>query len=888
MSVILGVLLIALTGAGVAGWFWRRTRNPGRHRVLRDTTHLGPFVNLHLLSDKGGMAKIHRATNSETKRDCVLKVLRSEMLGSPEVVKKFRREADILQSIKQSAPDAPVVSVYSTGTISTSFVELPYIEMEYIPGGIDLSDYIRNHQHVDPQIAATIVTQVVQALRGADGIAVHRDLKPGNIMLANGDPRRVIVCDFGVAKEMDSRSVSRNAYGTAAYMAPEQCVPDGRVSRATDVYALGVIWYRMLTGSLLFDDPNPLVVMHSHVERDPRPEIEANVPEPYRQILVRMLAKNPAERPGFDEMEQVLHDPVRRFACPLKAVDDSVDQTAILIPKGQVSHPGGGRVAAQKPRNIRRAIPYATVGGTVCILSAVWLTGGFSQDVQWEVRSEPPGAEVRVDGHIAGPTPLTVALTPGDHHVRMELEGYNPVDSSIKVRRGENGTLVKSLIPAVAPPPAGEKWEVSSAPSGAEVQVDDRSAGHTPLTVLLTPGEHSVRLALEGFKSFNSTAKVQPGQAGALHAALTPLPASLTLTSSPPGAAVVVDGESRGATPVTMEIERPGKLKVTASLAGFAPQERLILVSAGKPATAVFNFVKERGWLTVHSVRAAADVWLDDTRLVCVTPCERVPLPVGSYVLTMRARGFREFRTTIEIQHDSERLVDVSLEEATPARGLLTVNVQPDGAVVQVDGVRVGQTPLVEWNLAPGDHTLSVTAPGLRPLEKHLEIAPGKTEMVSGALALAASVVEIISEPPGFDVHFDGVPRGKTPLTLADQSPGRHSIALVDGGRLRWQGEVTLDGSREREVVRAVVAADPPRPLVNGSISVNVTVQGKPGWGTVMVNGKSVGNSPVLLKDLEPQEYRIRVQRPGFQRKEEVVTLFSGERKLVTVDIVPE
>lgn len=772
MSVTLGILLIALAGTCVAGWLWWRKRKDGRPRVLRDTTHLGPFVNLSLLSDKGGMAKIHRATNSETKRECVLKVLRSEMLGNPEVVKKFRREADILQSIKKSAPDAPVVSVYSTGTISTSFVELPYIEMEYIPGGTDLSDYIRNRKHVDPQIAATIVAQVVQALRCADGIAVHRDLKPGNIMLANGDPCRVIVCDFGVAKEMDSRSVSQSAFGTAAYMAPEQCLPDGRVTRATDVYALGVIWYRMLTGSLLFDDPNPLVVMRSHVERDPRPELEARVPEPYRQLLMRMLAKNPAERPGFVEMEKALPEPGRRFGCELKPFDVDDELTAILRRPGPPTSLGVKSASPRRPRDLRRVAAFAIGGGALCILAIMWFA----------FRGTPP---------VKSPSPPTAGEKPRD--------------------------------PA-PPAPAGERWEVSSTPSGAEVRIDDRIAGHTPLTVALTPGDHRVRTALEGYEPFDSSAKVEAGKGGALHTALTPLPTTLTFTSSPSGAEVMLDGAARGATPTKMESVRAGKYKVTASLDGFSPQERWIVVRGGQHATVAFNFQQERGWLSVHCVRAAADIVLDDTRLVGVTPIDRLPLPVGSYVLVARAPGFPEYRTTIEIQRGSERLVEVSLE-------------------------------------------------------KPPEVAPRK----------AASIVEIISEPQGFDVHFDGVLRGKAPLTLTDLPHGRHSVALVQGGRLRWQGEVTLDGSREREVVRAVVAPEvESRAVVNGSISVNVTVQGKPGWGIVMVNGKIVGNSPVLLKDLEPLEYRIRVQRPGFKRTETVVTLTSGERKLVTVDIVPE
>lgn len=882
-SLIPGILLVALGAGGVFGWSWWRKHRTRQPRMVRDTTHLGPFVNLSLLSDKGGMAKIHRATNSETKRDCVLKVLRSEMLGNSEVVKKFRREADILQSIKQASPDAPVVTVFSTGTISTSFVELPYIEMEYIPGGTDLSDFIRNHQRIDPQVAAKIVAQIVQALRCAEGIAVHRDLKPGNIMLANGDPGRVIVCDFGVAKDLDSRSVSQSAYGTAAYMAPEQCIPDGRVTRATDVYALGVIWYRMLTGTLLFDDPNPLVVMRSHVEVDPRPLIEANVPEPFRDLLLRMLAKDPAERPGFDEMEHALQEPVRKFEGVPAPTDDSRAQTEILKRSGPSPFAGAASAPRRSPWEVRRV---AGIGGAaLCVLGIIW----FAFHQMHPVTPAAPGKPV-------APAALGASGTPGPSGV--SAAPATPIAPVVPAPTSPppappmgTAETPRSKVPPLRPP-AGEAWEVTSAPSGAAVRVDGAIAGQTPLTVTMPAGDHTVRVTLEEHAPFESATRVQPGKGGKIHAALTPLTASLTVASSPAGAEIVFDGAVQGAAPVSVGGISAGRYLVKATLEGYPPQERWLILHGGQQTTTSFSFELERGFLSVRCDQAEADIFLDTTRLIGVTPVARLPLPVGTYTLTAHARGYRDFRTTVTIERGAERLVEIPLEAAAATESFLTVDVEPAGALVQVDGAKAGLTPLVGWKLVPGNHLLVVTSPGRRPLERRVLVAAGATASVTGTLGAGASTLEIVSDPPGFGVLFDGVlQQGTTPLTLADQPLGRHRVALVQGGRLRWQGEVTLDGAREREVVRAVVAAEEtsPQPVgVNGSISVNVTVLGKPGWGAVAINGKVVGNSPVLIKDLEPQEYTIRVQRPGFQRAEMVVTLASGERKLVTVDIVPQ
>lgn len=196
---IFAVLLLILYKVFIAGF------GSGGDPTKPTSTQLGPYRNLSLLSDKGGMAKVYRAFNSEAGRECVLKVLRSEMLGDADTVKKFQREAEILQSIKRQHPEAPVVSVYTSGTISTQFSELPFIELEYIPGKTDLADYLKQHGKMISSLVESVVVQIIRALLAAhDTGAIHRDLKPGNILLYDGDPKRLVVCDFGVAKQVDS------------------------------------------------------------------------------------------------------------------------------------------------------------------------------------------------------------------------------------------------------------------------------------------------------------------------------------------------------------------------------------------------------------------------------------------------------------------------------------------------------------------------------------------------------------------------------------------------------------------------------------------------------------------------------------------------------------
>ncbi len=296
---ILGVFVVAAMAVLVTLLYLKSKANP----TATSLTQLGPYRNLTLLSEKGGMAKVYKAYNSEANRECVLKVLRAELLGDSDVVRKFLREGETLQQIKHQYPDAPVVNVYTTGTISTNLIELPFIELEYIPGKTDLSDFIEMNGKLDPRIAEIIIVQILRALSAAHSMGtIHRDLKPGNVLLYNGNPEKVVICDFGVAKRVDSKSVTMGGFGTVAYMAPEQCDGQGNISQSTDIYALAVLWYELLTGQRLFDDENPFILMQKHRENDPEPLIRNNIPENCQNIMLHMLAKNPANRPSVEQI----------------------------------------------------------------------------------------------------------------------------------------------------------------------------------------------------------------------------------------------------------------------------------------------------------------------------------------------------------------------------------------------------------------------------------------------------------------------------------------------------------------------------------------------------------------------------------------------------------
>ncbi len=484
---VLVTLLIVLMRKGNAG-------GPGI-----SLTQLGPYRRMTLLSEKGGMAKVYKAYNSEAGRECVLKVLRPEQLGDPEIVKRFRREGEILQTIKQQVPEAPVVNVFTMGTISTQLAEAPFIEMEYIPGDMDLADTIKARGHLTPDEAAKIVAQIIRALAAAhERGVIHRDLKPSNVLLYNGDLERIVVCDFGVAKRVDSKSVTVGGFGTVAYMSPEQCEGSENITPASDIYSLGILWYEMLTGKRLFDDENPFVLMQKHKEDDPTQSLVENAPEQYRFLLSRILEKAQEKRPGLEDILAELPvealqlqrydtppEPamVKRYTVPAIGGTERVNRTLavllsillafLLIVMGfefsksfqseksvtqiKVStptpHPTFETIAYYPTPTLGSVAPFITVTPSIPVPAPSAMASLNSAHLT--VHPEPADARVRIL-NISPKFEQGMELEPGRYQIEVSANDYETSTVWIDLKEGEERDykpILKKQTPAATPAP---------------------------------------------------------------------------------------------------------------------------------------------------------------------------------------------------------------------------------------------------------------------------------------------------------------------------------------------------------------------------------------------------------------------------------------------------
>ena len=264
---------------------------------MADSTHIGRYKILKEIG-QGGFAKVYKAHDTRLDQDVALKVIAGASAREADFVRRFQQEARIAFNLHHSN----IVRVYDFGDDSGTL----YLAMAFIGKGRTLRDLLSEQGPLPLKQALPILSQLADALDylgQRNPPLIHRDVKPANVLLeGEGGNLRVVLADFGLVRRTEASTdltESGSVLGTVDYMAPEQVQPErwSGITPLADVYALGVIAYEMLTGHLPFEG-DLLTVLHAHAYAEPPSplEFDPNLGDNLSKVLLRALAKPPAER----------------------------------------------------------------------------------------------------------------------------------------------------------------------------------------------------------------------------------------------------------------------------------------------------------------------------------------------------------------------------------------------------------------------------------------------------------------------------------------------------------------------------------------------------------------------------------------------------------------
>ncbi len=338
------------------------TQAPGV-RLLSGRYRLGEVLGY------GGMAEVYRARDVRLDRDVAIKLLRSDLARDPSFQARFRREAQSAAALNHPM----VVPVYDTGTDDKHDPPLPYIVMEYVEGRT-LREVLTHEGRLTQRRAIEIVIDVCAALDYSHRQSiVHRDIKPGNVMITRDGSVKVM--DFGIARAIaqSTATVTQTAavMGTAQYLSPEQARGE-KVDARSDLYSTGVVLYELLTGQPPFQGDSPLAVAYQHVGEDavPPSDLESDLAADVDAVAMKALAKNPANRyqsagEMADDLSRLLSGR-RVLATPLLR-----EPTPRPAPPSRRQRP---KRPPRQPLSRRRV----ALGVLLVLLAAAAVTGGLS------------------------------------------------------------------------------------------------------------------------------------------------------------------------------------------------------------------------------------------------------------------------------------------------------------------------------------------------------------------------------------------------------------------------------------------------------------------------------------------------------------------------------
>ncbi len=731
---------------------------------------------------RGSMGVVYKGFDPIIGRTVAIKTMLPQGVSQQEFEEykaRFQREAQAAGVLAH--PN--IITVYDFGEDNGVL----YLAMEFLEGK-SLEAVVQEQNILSIETILPIYDQVCGALDHAhQHKIVHRDVKPANIMILQSG--LVKVTDFGIAKMMSmGMTQAGQVLGTPNYMSPEQ-VKGRSIDGRSDIFALGVILYELVTGEKPFGGLNITTVIYKIINENPIPprELDASIHAGLSYVITKALAKNVDER--YQTCAELAQD-LRNYrnlggavpgpgtllmkASPVR-VEGAESAPLQAAPPAQDRYQGPSGPAASQGSSILKAPPPPTS------------ETAEPAPMPWAPPEPPVGPRQTAPSRI-GDAPIASSLNVRD------ISLAPPRQQSIPQVVWVLGALVVVAILGVLgylfvlrpkpqlqlPPPTPQVVTTPSTPTtpvehgatggitgtvgqlavnanvkGAKISVDGRTdpSWLTPYTISnLSAGNHTVTISGGGYGDYRQSVRVEGGKTvsiqGTLSASQTPPPTTnnplannppepkpaagagqLTVSANVAGAKISIDDKSQPGwvTPYTISGLSAGPHNVVISMDGYDNFTQSVTIGNGQTITLVGNLSAPKAELDIVTIPKGFEVLIDG-KSYGLSPVSAL-LPIGNHTYAVKQPGSEPEDTVYKLTSGIHKIT-VTLGESM-ATGIVEVRTTPPGATVVADGAHIsGQTP-TSFRLAVGTHTLVVSMPGYLPQQQQITVSQNATTPVS-------------------------------------------------------------------------------------------------------------------------------------------------------------
>ncbi|GAB4299165.1 MAG: hypothetical protein Kow0090_14630 [Myxococcota bacterium] len=875
-----------------------------------------PFGKYYLLDrvNVGGMAEVFRAKIygvEDFERLIAIKRILPNIAEDEEFITMFIDEAKIAVQLTH----ANIAQIYDLGKVDDSY----FIALEYVHGK-DLRaiwDRLRKKGEFMPSdMAAFIIHKVCEALdyahrkkdkNGKDLNLVHRDVSPQNILVSYEGEVKVI--DFGIAKaaRKSTKTQAGILKGKFGYMSPEQ-VRGLPIDRRSDIFAIGVVLYELVTGERLFVGASDFSTLEKvrNVEIVPPTTYNKSLPKEIEDVILKALAKDTEERYQWaSEMAMSLQKFILSFEKPytgqelanfmktifaadiarerkkLKAFDemgvpeprrDSEDSTGTQkVSTGSTSYGGAPATSPGTPVPSDSPKPLDVFDPNLMPDAAAKVAPRTPKQIPPPQTPTPPSRT---------PSPATPSRTPGP-----SAPTPTPTPSSPGFQKPPHSTSGVTV-----------PYKTSGAGTTPRPTPYSRGGGTNPR--FQSPAESSLSGSLEldvsphelrrrQARSFDEPSYSKPGTAK--REATGRHRSSAYVSSVHPPVAPRKGTES---------LKKFGVILAGVLLIAVALMYLLSGSDGDEKAEKLLIPGISSGTLSVNVFPAIADIYIDGKKVASKSPFESDLLDVGKHKLLIKQEGYKDFEKEIVIHPNDKTQEFVELKPLIEEYGKVEVITKPPGAVITLDGRTLFDTTpyTLEKVVANVKHSLLLSKIGFKDTEMSFKVTANSTKKVEISLDKALVNVTIYSNPSQAVVFREGVKVGTTPFTIKDVpcskeetiSVGKSGWGTVnravkpqgidcETGRMKVTVNLPKDEDTRTMIIPSPGGASPKKAEKEqmGTLDLN----SKP-WAYIWIDDKELGKTtPLLNYPLPAGEHKIRLFNSDFKfERTFTITIKAGEK----------